>query len=60
MGDDNYVIGCGGPTLHADVERAAVALVFGGDLAAVAARVPVHHLDDAHLVRVDLRRDVEV
>lgn len=57
MEDDNNVIACVracGPTLHADFERAAVALVFGGDLAAVTTCVPVHHFDDAHLVRVDL------
>lgn len=45
------------PTLYGDVERAAVTLVLGGDLAAVASSVPVHHLDDAHLVGVDLRRE---
>ena len=42
------------PTLHADFEYAAVALVFGGDLAAVATCVSIHHFDDAHLVSVDL------
>lgn len=42
------------PTLHGDVECAAVALVFGGDLAAVATCVSVHYFDDAHLVSVDL------
>lgn len=43
-------------TLHVDVERAAVALVFGRDLAAVATCVSVHHLDDVHLVGVDLTK----
>lgn len=42
------------PTLHGDVECAAVALVFGGDLAAVATCVSIHYFDDAHLVSVDL------
>lgn len=44
----------GRPTFHGDFECAAVALVLGGDLAAVAARVSVHYFDDAHLVGVDL------
>lgn len=42
------------PTLHRDFECAAVALVFGGDLAAVATCVSIHYFDDAHLVSVDL------
>lgn len=55
MEDDNNVIKCRfRPTLHRDVERADVALVFGGDLAAVATCVSIHHLNDAHLVSVDL------
>lgn len=43
-----------GPTLHGDFECAAVALVFGGDLATVATCVSIHYFDDAHLVSVDL------
>lgn len=56
MEDDNNVIKClsQDPTLHGDVECAAVALVFGGDLAAVATCVSIHYFDDAHLVSVDL------
>lgn len=42
------------PTLHGDIECAAVALVFGGDLAAVTTCVSIHYFDDAHLVSVDL------
>lgn len=41
-------------TLHGDFECADVALVFGGDLAAVATCVSIHYFDDAHLVSVDL------
>lgn len=47
------------PTLHANVERPGVGPVLGCDLATVTAGVAVHHLNDAHLVCVDLHRERE-
>lgn len=43
-------------TLHGHLEGAAVTLVLGGHLAAIAARVAVHHFHNSHFVHVDLER----